>query len=863
MMKKIFFGIIGFVLLFGITVVVFPVFFKKQVKAFLDKKLSEQLNATVFYDAESFSLSLLKNFPSMSVSIGNVGIVGKAPFENDTLFYAGNFRLDLNLKSLLSKQIQVEAIKIKDLSVYAKVLKEGNVNWDIVKSSDTPSEPSSEKPSQDTLQFKIHQWNIENARIIYEDQSMPLKVTLDKLSHEGNGDFTLDNFDLRTKTEVKAFFFQFGNIEYVSGKKLTADATINMDMPTMKFTFRENKASLNDFAIGFDGYFQLLDEGFQLDIRFASKETSFKSLMSLMPGIYKKEFSGVSATGTFAFDGFVRGLMSEEKKSMPAYAVNLKVNEGNFQYPSLPSRIEKVFMDMAVRNETGKTEDLLVDVPRFTMQIAQNPIDAKARLKGLDAYDVSMKAKMDLGMLQKVYPIDNAQLSGLLDVDFASKGTMKAVEAKDYQNLSTKGEVRLQSFTFSSKDVPQGVKINQAVMTFNPAEIGLSEFVGYFGKSDVQMKGVLQDYMQYAFQNGTLKGKLSFVSQNFDVNEWMTESSTSTPADTSTVEPIVIPKNIDFVLDARIGKVTYTNLVLNDLVGLLTVRNGVVSMNNLQFNTLGGTVRTTGNYDTQNPEQPHFDFELDVAAMSFQESFKTFNTIQKLAPIAQNVTGTYGTKLKIDGLLGKGMTPVLSSLNGMGNLTTHAAALVGVSTLNQISTLSGIQQLRDPAVKDFVARFEIQRGNLYLNPTDIEMAGIKSSIVGKTSLDGSLDYLMKVDLKGLALSNPVLANIENVSFRIGGTYDNPQVKMELGDLFKQKRDELINEAKQNLQETSKEVKENVKESAQELLKDVISGTKTDSTRSQLQEQLQESGKDVKEKAREKIEGIFKRKKGNE
>ncbi|MCS6834283.1 MAG: AsmA-like C-terminal region-containing protein, partial [Flammeovirgaceae bacterium] len=374
--------------------------------------------------------------------------------------------------------------------------------------------------------------------------------------------------------------------------------------------------------------------------------------------------------------------------------INLKVNEGYFQYPSLPSKIENVFMDMAVRNETGQTEDLLVDIPKFALQIAQNPIDIKANLKALNQYDVSVKAKVDFGMLQKVYPIEDIQLSGLLDVDFASRGTMKALEAKDYQSLQTKGEMRLQGFSFASKDLPQTVKIDQSVMTFNPAEIALNEFTGYLGKSDVQMKGSLQDYMQYLFQNGTIKGKLSFVSQNFDVNEWMTESTTTSSSDTSSIEPIVIPKNIDFVLDARIGKVTYTNMVLSDLVGLLTIRNGSVSMNNLQFNTLGGTVRTAGTYDTQNPQHPTFDMELDVSTMSFQESFKTFNTIQKLAPIAQNITGTYGTKFKMSGLIGKGMTPVLSSLNGAGNIATHSAALVGVSALNQISSLSGLQQLK-------------------------------------------------------------------------------------------------------------------------------------------------------------------------
>jgi uncharacterized protein involved in outer membrane biogenesis len=841
-MKKVFFGIIGFILLFGIALVVLPMFFKKDIQAFIDKKINESVNAKVFYDSEQFSLSLFKSFPSMSVTMGNLGIVGNAPFENDTLFYASNFRLDLNLKSLLSNNIQVDAVLVKDLKVYAKVLADGKANWDIAKADSTATETPTTEESSD-MKFQINDWEVENGTIVYEDQSMPLLTKMLGINHTGNGDFTLDNFDLRTQTEVKEFFFSFDSTEYISGKKLSADATINMDMPTMKFTFRENKAALNDFAISFDGFFQMLAEGFDMDIKFAAKETSFKSLISLMPGIYKKDFAGVTANGTLSFDGFVKGLMSDVKQSMPAYALNLKVNEGSFQYPSLPSKVEKVFMDMSVTNEDGKTENLMVNVPRFDLEIAQNPIKAKGSLAALDKFDVEMKAKMDFGVIQQVYPIEDTQLAGLLNVDFASKGTMKAVSAQDYQSIYTKGEAQLQNFSFSSKDVPQGVKITNAQMTLNPTEIALSQFNGFFGKSDVQMKGSLSDYMLYAFKDGVLKGKLSFTSQSFDVNEWMSsEEAPTSPTDTSSIEPVAVPKNIDFALDANINKVKYTNMELNNMEGLITIKDGIVRMNNLQFNTLGGTVKTTGTYNTQNPEKPLFDFALDVASMSFQESFKTFNTVQKMAPIAQNVTGTFDTKLNINGLLGKGMMPVLTSMNGLGDISTHTAALVGVGALNQVSSLAGLNQLKDPALKDFIAKFEINNGKMTLKPTDIEMGGVKSSIMGTTSLDGGIDYVMKVNVKSLNIPSGVLANVENVSFRIGGTYTSPQVKMEMGDLIKQKKEELMNEGK-----------EVAKDAAKDVISNVIGGSGNDSTKTNTQEQVKEKGKEL-------LDGLFKKKK---
>ena len=71
---------------------------------------------------------------------------------------------------------------------------------------------------------------------------------------------------------------------------------------------------------------------------------------------------------------------------------------------------------------------------------------------------------------------------------------------------------------------------------------------------------------------------------------------------------------------------------------------------------------------------------IDVKSMDFQQSFNTFNTFQKFAPIGQYLKGKFNTTLNLEGELGKDMSPNLNTLNLSGFLQTLSGFCVGNCT---------------------------------------------------------------------------------------------------------------------------------------------------------------------------------------
>ncbi len=128
-MKKILKIFLGTFVLFFLTLLLIPVFFKDRIKAMIISEFENATEATVYFDLDQFGLSLIKNFPNATVSLGDFGIVGKGIFEGDTLAHVGKLEATANLKKLLyDQEMGVKNIDLKDARIILLVFDEDHAN---------------------------------------------------------------------------------------------------------------------------------------------------------------------------------------------------------------------------------------------------------------------------------------------------------------------------------------------------------------------------------------------------------------------------------------------------------------------------------------------------------------------------------------------------------------------------------------------------------------------------------------------------------------------------------------------------------------------------------------------------------------
>ncbi len=795
-----------------LLLILLPIIFKDKIIAIVKEEANKNLNAKV--DFGEFDLSIFSSFPDFRFKINNVSVIGINDFKGDTLAYISQLRADINLKSVINGgPYGINSIVIDKPRVFGTVLANGKASWDIAKadSSTSPVDTSKSEPSK--FAMKLKQFKINEAYIVYDDQKGGMYGKLDNLNYELKGDFTQDNFVLSNLLDIAKTTFKMSGVNYLSEAHVKIKADVDMDMPKMKFTFVDNEFDLNDLALGFDGFVEMPDTNIKMDIKFKTKQTEFKSILSLIPAVYSKEFASIKTSGKLALDGFAKGTYNGSQ--LPAFAVNLAIDNAMFKYPSLPKSVNNVNIDVHVNNPTGVLDATTIDVNKFHLELAGNPIDLTAHVKtpisdpGLRA---DMRGTIVLASVKEFIPLEKTDaLSGTIKTDISIAGNLSSIDKKEYEKFKASGSLEIDKMNYKTATLPYEVLLNTLKLNFTNQYVELATFDAKLGKSDVQANGKIENFMQYLFKGGLIKGDFSVNSNLMDLNQLMASSSTSsaTAASTSSASSsstassvFVIPSNIDFNLNTKLNKVLYTNIILDNMAGNILVRNQKVDMTNLHMNTMGGALTINGFYETTNPKKPTIGLNLKVDNFDIQETFKSFNTVQKLAPVGQYAKGKFTSTLEnFNTSLNDKMEPDLNAVHAKGVFKTDKVNVGGFPPFAKLGDALKIEQLKNMDINNLVVNYQIENGRVVMAPFDTKINNIPTTISGSTGFDQTIDYKWKMAIpktmfggaansaltsllaqgNAAAGTSVTVGDKINVTALFGGTVLKPEVKTSLKD----------------------------------------------------------------------------------
>lgn len=424
-MKKIIIVIASIVTLILVAAILIPVIFKSGIMQGIQKTLDENMDADVYFDPSKFDLTLFKSFPNPTASIDDFGIVGIDQFAEDTLLSVKSLDITIDVFSLFGGEYAIKSINLNEPRINVLVLENGDANYEIV--SEQERETSSEEEAGSGFNLSIDHWGISGGRLSYHDKTMDFSLILEGLNHLGSGDITLDIYDLATKTTIDKAFVSYEGIDYLNGQSLFADATININLPEFKFTLRKNEVKVNDFPISFDGNVAMPAEDMEMDISFASTNSSIKSLYSLVPGTFTEGYEAVEAAGEMSFSGYVRGIYNDI--SMPAYSIALKASDGMISYPDLPLPIKNINMDMMVECIDGNVDNTSIEIKQMHMDMGNNPLDASIIIRNFKDYSMKadVQARLDLAELTAIFPMDGMDMKGIFSMDLKADGIYDSI----------------------------------------------------------------------------------------------------------------------------------------------------------------------------------------------------------------------------------------------------------------------------------------------------------------------------------------------------------------------------------------------------------------------------------------------------
>ena len=866
MLKKIL-KIIGvLILLLVVALFAAPFLFKDQIKT----KISEAINAKV--DAKvSFAeadLSLFKNFPNANVTLEKLVIINKAPFQGDTLISLGELNLKMSIKELFkgkNEAIAIDGISSKNGLINIIFNKDGIANYDIALKDEKTIDDGKSSP----LSLKIQNYKVENFKLRYFDESSKIKMVIDSLNHEGTGDFTAQKLDLVTKSTAKVSL-DMDKVNYMKNVALTLDAVLGIDLEKSKYTFKENKALINQLPLEFDGFIQMVEAGQEYDLKFKTPTSSFKNFLGVIPSAYAANLDNVKTTGDFTVVGFAKGLYSDT--TVPKFNIDIASNNASFKYPDLPKSVQNIVIDTRIINETGILNDTYVSLDNLSFKIDQDVFNAKANIRNITQnaiVDAALKGTINLANLSKAYPIKlDKPLSGILKADVTTKFDMQSVEKSQYQNINNAGTMSLSGFNYVDENGKK-MNISNALVQFNPSQVNLKELNATTGKSDISVTGILENFYGFIFKNQELKGNFNMNSKQLAVDDFMTAGEES-KTDSKKADAMKIPAFLNCTLTAKATTVLYDNLTLKDVSGKLIVKDEKVTFENVKTAIFGGRIDMNGAVSTKG-KTPVFNMDLKLNQVDIAQSFTQLDLLKKIAPIAGIINGKLNSSIKLNGNLdATELTPDLKTLTGdlLGQLLSTTVNSSNSTLLTALGSNIKFIDVNKINLNDLKAALTFKDGKVNVKPFDINYKDIKATIGGTHGFDQSMNYNLKFEVPTKYLGSEANALIAKLSpaeaekvqsipinALLVGNFTNPKITTDINSAVTKLTTQLVNQQKDRL------VKQGTSALTDLLNKNKKLGDTTKTVLPATKEEVKTKVKEeVKTKASDLLNGFFNKKK---
>lgn len=831
--------------------ILIPIFFKDELKEMVLAEVNKSLLAKV--EIDDFDLTWFSTFPNLSMQLEGVRVTGESKeFKGVELANIKNLRADVGLWKVISgDQIEIDAIYLDEPKFDVRITNDGLANYDIVKPDSIKTPEEIEEPSN--FKMTLKEYSITNAQIRYDDQSSNMFADIKNLNHSGEGDLTADVIDFKTKTTMDELTFDMDGMSYLKKVKTDVDMNLLMEFTekTSKFTLKENVFKLNALTFDVDGFYAMLENKDEMDLKLNAEKATFKEFLSLIPTFYQSGYESMIANGSLALNATVKGIMDD--KNMPGWDAGLKVSNASIKYPDLPGTIKNIAIIAGSKFAGGENMDkMTIDIDKFHADFAGNTLDATLKMRNPmtdPLLQSGIKAKVDLATLGQVIPLaEGEKYSGKLDANIKLDGRMSSLEKEDYEAFKAEGLLTLKEMNYVSKELTKDVNIEEMAFRFSPKNLSLENLVGKTGNSDFKMSGKVDNYMGYMFRDELLKGDFNFSSKNLDLDELMNlvptseaTETTAAPVESETGEPMLIPANIDFDMMTQIGNMRYNGIDIKNVSGKVTLKDEVATLHNLNMDAMGGAIGLGGNYDTRDHNKPKANFNYNLKELDIEQLAKNFLTIEKLAPIAKYAKGKISSNFNMSTDLTSNLDPILSTLTGLGDLSSNSLSISGFKPLDKISEVTKLKNFNNQTINNLKTKFSFENGKVAVTPFDVVLGGIKTNVAGTTSLDQSINYDLKMIIPKDKIPAEMVKMVEQAAAKVNslspklnisalpnelpikvnliGSIMDPKVNTNFKEALMaasgNMKDALVNNAKEAVKDTVKAVINNAKETVKE------------------------------------------------
>jgi len=388
-----------------------------------------------------------------------------------------------------------------------------------------------------------------------------------------------------------------------------------------------------------------------------------------------------------------------------------------------------------------------------------------AKLKFINA-KISLepdKKNVKVPLLYSVFQIDSTGIS--------SKGRFFAITKGNYELSATKvgnkwpitGDISFDQLYAYTPTFPLLLKMPKTKLSFKPGVISLDHAKIEIGNSNIEATGKVYELGDAFFDDKMLKGELEVNSQMMDLNQFIqalnqgeqpiekkpevilaqNQESASVPVSTQP-RSFVVPKKLDLTLNSRFKKVHYKNFKIDDLIGIIKVKDQKINLSNLQMTTMTAKMTTSAAYVSKKQGTASLDFDFKIFDIDLSKLTELLPVLDTLLPMVNSFEGKVNARMKGKTIIDRNLDMNAASIDAIAHVTGSDLVVLSGETFEKMAKMLFFKNKDQNTIDklDFAMIFKDKEIEIF--PSVVMVDRYKVAIGGHHNLDLTYDYHVSI-----------------------------------------------------------------------------------------------------------------------
>ncbi|MFT5970314.1 MAG: hypothetical protein ACI8ZO_000823 [Flavobacteriales bacterium] len=699
-------------------------YFEANVNEILGTELNKRLQVPVMVRATK--LSLLDRFPKASIRFEH--IYCKEINKTDTLFSAEELQIEFDLFDLFTSEYGIDAIYLFGGVLNLHFKKDGTTNFNIWKVSETdPSTP---------FQIDLKKVDFEEIDLRFKDDknSIYFQAEVDRWKLKGNLGSEISELESNGSMLVKAF----KSPSYILPKATPLSLNNVFKKSASGWELGEGKYKLNGQALTL---YSSANENGEIDLKFKGTGWELSTLLKLIPKSTLNLSNGNKANGKINFDG---SYLSATRKFSLSFGLSKGsyVNADNLGFQGISSKGSYLYAK-------GKIDKL--QVTNFSANIGSGACEGNFSITNTTYPELQfeLRTSTELGDIIPFFSFSNIEVAtGKTNADIRFKGKFKSLSHPTQAEIglsSLNGKLEIEHGNIRIKNHPHNYSnINTSLLLEGNKAI-VNSLTGNLGQSDFDIKGALENTLQYLLKDGkVINAQLQLSSSNINLDEVLMKSSQASDS----TYALSLSKHINFEIDIDLKRLSFRNFIGGQITGHLSMNNQVFLANNISLKGMSG--KMSGNLKIDNRKGDlQTSSNITLKGINIEQLFFACENFNQEVIGHQNLRGIVHADLVLSGTWDENLQPKLSTIHAINNFKIKNGQLIKFEPLMAMSDYVSVNELQHIAFETLENEITIKNQTIFIPQMTIVSSALDVSGSGTHTFNNRMNYKIQLAMSDL------------------------------------------------------------------------------------------------------------------